>query len=64
MPKNGQIIDAKASPIGVIDAKPTFLSVNGETVVYTETRSQATGNLMVVLGLTYPNTFSYTAPRL
>ena len=64
MPKNYIVEDTKPKNTLVLNTKPKNMKVDGETFQYTETRNIRVGEPMgLLLTLTYPNTFSFTAPR-
>lgn len=58
------VINVKPQNKAVLNAKPQNQGLVDHNFTYIDTRTIQAGGLMGVLGLTYPNTFSFQAPRL
>lgn len=60
--KNIQAINVKPKDISVVNTKPKDISVLGETVIYTENRTFAIGQIIPLGGfvITYPTAGTWT----
>ena len=64
-PNNISVTDQKPDNKMVLDIKPNNRLITDPTSIYTEYRTIFVGNPMgLLLTLTYPNTFTFTATRL
>lgn len=63
LPLNRSVQNIKSSNRSVRNIVSSNSFIAGETVTYTTSTTIFSGQLMGILGLTYPNTFTFTTKR-